>query len=336
MTQNYSPNELPHQSAQTAQSVLLGVDLGGNHIRSGTVDRDGQVLAFRREPYLEESFKNSHVLVDQLLAVTRLMVDEHSSTSPVTAIGVAFPGPVNQTTQRVLSLPHLPGIYEIDLYQEFSRAFNLPVHFDNNANAAAFAEMTLGIARGVDNWLYLHIGANVSAGLVLGGKLHRGKSGLAGEIGQMRIDPVRDGNSVELESMVSAQNIVRRTRDRLKRDKTSSLSRLGAMGGFTYDDIIEQAHSGDDLAKMMMKRTGTFIGISLAEVICLLNLALIAVGGAPAGRPFLVPAIAQEALKSASKESFNDCLIVAAELGAEAGVIGAALLAFEVSKSQGV
>lgn len=332
MTQIYSPNELPHQSAQTAQSVFIGVDLGGNHIRSGTVERDGKVLAFRREPYSEQAFKDTFALVDQILAVTRLMVDEHSSTSPITSIGVAFPGPVNQTTQRVLSLPHLPSLFEVDLYQEFSRAFNLPVHFDNNANAAAFAEMTLGIARGVDNWLFLHIGANVSAGLVLGGKLHRGKSGLAGEIGQMRIDPERVGNSVELESMVSAQNIVRRTRDRLKRDKTSSLSRLGAMGGFTYDDIIEQAHSGDDLAKMMMHRTGTFIGMSLADVISLLNLAMIAVGGAPAGRPFLVPAIAQEALKSASEESFNDCQIVAAELGAEAGVIGAALLANQERK----
>jgi glucokinase len=329
MTQNYSPNELAHQSALTPRSISIGVDLGGNHIRSGTIDQDGKVLAFRREPYSEQALKDSHALVDQILVVTRLMVDEHSLTSPIRAIGIAFPGPVNQTTQRVLSLPHLPRIAGIGLHQEFTRAFDLPVHFDNNANAAASAEMTFGIARGVANWLYFHIGANVSAGLVLGGKLYRGKSGLAGEIGKMMIDPVRDGNSVELESMVSAQNIVRRTRDRLKRDKTSSLSRLGAMGGFTYDDIIEQAHSGDDLAKMMMKRTGTFIGISLAEVISLLNLAMIAVGGAPAGRPFLVPAIAQEALKSASQESLKDCQIVSAELGAEAGVIGAALLANE-------
>jgi glucokinase len=321
MAQDYTQTTAPEKSTS------IGVDLGGNHIRIGTVDQTGSVLTFRREPYTELAKEDSWALAGQILSAVRNLLDEHGSTLPVKALGVAFPGPVNQITNRVLSLSHLPSLADSDFYQELSRAFKMPVHFDNNANAAACAEMTLGIARGIDQWLFLHIGANVSAGLVLGGKLHRGKSGLAGEIGLMRIDPERVGNSVELESMVSAGNIVRRTRERLKRDKTSSLSRLGAMGGFTYDDIIAEAHSGDDLAKMMMQRTGSFIGLTLADVISLLNLEMIVVGGAPAGRPFLIPAIAEATRLRASEMAFNDCRIVAAELGAEAGVIGAALLA---------
>ncbi len=321
MSQKYSPSEPPSESA------LLGVDLGSNHIRIGTVDQSGKVAAMRREPYSQEAIQSSRSLADQILSVVKQMVDEQTSTSPVTAIGIAFPGPINQITQRVLSLPHLPSLAEIDLHREFSSAFGVPIHFENNANAAAFAEMILGVASGVNNWLYLHIGANVSGGLVLSGKLQRGKSGLAGAIGQMRIDPERIGDSVQLETMVTAENIVRRTRDRLKRDKTSSLSRLGAMGGFTYDDIITAAIGGDDLAKMMLQRTGAFIAMALADVMSLLNLAMIAVGGAPAGRQFLIPAIANEAQQRVSVEAFTDCQVVAAELGAEAGVIGAALLA---------
>jgi glucokinase len=323
MAQKYSPTE------PSAESALLGIDLGSNHIRIGTVDQSGKVLAFRREPYPKEATENPRALADQILVVARQIVEEQSSTSPVQAIGVAFPGPVSQQTRRVLSLPHLPSLAEIDLQMEFARVFGVPVHFDNNANAAAHAEMALGVAQGVNNWLFLHIGANVSAGLVLGGQLQRGNSGMAGAIGRTRIDPERNGDSVQLETMVSADNIVRRTRDRLHRDKTSSLSRLGAMGGFSYDDIIAAAHGGDDLAKIMLQRTGSFIAMALADVISLLNLAMIAVGGAPAGRQFLVPAIAQEARQRASEEAFNDCLIVAAELGPEAGVIGAALLANE-------
>src|SRR5262245_5997282 len=321
MPQEYTPTAAPEKSAS------IGVDLGGSHIRIGTVDHSGSVLNFRREPYSEVAKEDSWALAGQILSTVRNMLDEHGSDLPVKALGVAFPGPVNQITNRVLSLSHLPGLAHSDLYEELSRAFGMPVHFDNNANAAACAEMTLGIARGVDHWLFLHIGANVSAGLVLGGKLQRGKSGIAGEIGLMRIDPERVGNSVELESMVSAANIVRRTRDRLNRDKTSSLSRLGAMGGFTYDDIISAAHGGDDLAKMMMQRTGLFIGLTLADLISLLNLEMIVVGGSPAGRAFLVPAIAESTRQRASEMALNDCRIVAAELGAEAGVIGAALLA---------
>jgi glucokinase len=325
MTQNFPPAESSKEAFKEAG--LLGIDLGGNHIRIGTVERSGRLLAFRREPYSEQAAQNSRALADQILTVTRQMVDEHTSTSPVSAIGIAFPSPVNQQTQRVLPMPHLPSLSEIDLHREFSRAFGVPVYFDNNANAAAYAEMAQGIAQGVDDWLYLHIGANVSAGLVLGRRLQRGRSGLAGAIGQVRIDPERNGDSVQLETMVSAQNIVRRTRDRLQRDKTSSLSRLGAMGGFTYDDIIEAAHGGDDLAKMMLQRTGIFIAMAIADVTSLLNLSMIAVGGAPAGRAFLVQAMAQETQQRVSEEAFYDCRIVEAELGAEAGVIGAALLA---------
>jgi glucokinase len=309
------------------EAGLLGIDLGGNHIRIGMVEGGGRLMAFRREPYSDQASQNSNALADQILMVSKQMVEEHKSTFPVSAIGVAFPSPVNQDTQRVLPMPHLPSLAEIDLHREFSQLFGVPVYFDNNANAAAYAEMTAGVAQGVDDWLYLHIGANVSAGLVLGGKLQRGRSGLAGSIGQVRIDPERNGDSVQLETMVSAQNIVRRTRDRLQRDKTSSLSRLGAMGGFTYDDIIAAAHEGDDLAKMMLQRTGIFIAMAIADVTSLLNLSMIAVGGAPAGRRFLVHAIAQETQQRVSEEAFYDCRIVSAELGGEAGVIGAALLA---------
>jgi glucokinase len=325
MTQNFSPTESSREAFK--ETGLLGVDLGGNHIRIGTVETSGRLLAFRREPYSEQATQSSRALADQILTVSRQMVDEHTSTSPVSAIGVAFPGLVNQPTRRVLPMPHLPSLAEIDLHGELLHEFSVPVYFDNNANAAAYAEMAQGIAQSVDDWLYLHIGANVSAGLVLGRRLQRGRSGLAGAIGQVRIDPERNGDSVQLETMVSAQNIVRRTRDRLHRDKTSSLSRLGAMGGFTYDDIIEAAHGGDDLARMMLQRTGLFIAMAIADVTSLLNLSMVAVGGAPAARPFLVQAIAGETQQRVSEEAFYDCRIVAAELGAEAGVIGAALLA---------
>lgn len=321
MAQMLSPVEHP------APSVLLGVDLGSQHLRLGTIDQSGQVLTFRRDPYTPAAQTSARSLLEQILTAIRQMLDEQTAGASVAAIGVAFPGPVAGQDTRVGALPHLPSLAELDLRQEFARAFQAPVHFDNNAMAAAYAEMTLGAARGVRDWLYLHLGANVSAGLVMGGQLQRGKSGLAGAIGQMTTDPERNGDAVPLETIVSAENVVRRTRERLKRDNTSSLSRLGAMGGFTYDDIIDAAHGGDDLAKIMLQRTGSFIGMVIADVISLLNLELVAVGGAPGGRPHLVPAIAKEAERRAATAALADCRIIAAELGAEAGVIGAALLA---------
>jgi glucokinase len=314
----FSPNE------SSSGSTLLGVDLGSNHIRLGTVAPDGKLQVFQREPYTDLSRSDSRALADHLLAVTRQMLDEHPG---IQAIGVAFPGLVHQRGRRVVELAALPGLSKIDLYQEFTAAFERPVHFENNANAAAYAEHAFGVAAGEIDFLYLHIGANVSVGLFLNGKLQRGASGLAGALGNMKIYAEHIGESVPLETMASAENIVRRTQQRLKRDSTSSLSRLGVMGGFSYDDIIAAATGGDDLAKIMLQRTGMFLAIALSDVISLLNLSLIAVAGAPAGRNFLTPAIATEVRRRVSEDAFQDCKIVAAEIGAEAGVIGAALLA---------
>jgi predicted NBD/HSP70 family sugar kinase len=305
----------------------LGVDLGSHHIRVGMVDTAGQLRDFHRENYASNlaEARNGAALAAQLRAILQQAVQAEPS---VTAIGIAFPGLIEQPAQRIRKLAHAPGLTNINLHAELQEALNLPVHFENIASAAAFAEMQLGAARGRNDWLYLHIGANVSAGLVLGGQLQRGKSGLAGALGEMAIDPEHTGEFVPLESMVSAENIVRRTERRLQRDSTSSLSRLKLLGGsYTYDDIIEAADKGDDLARLMLQRTGKFIGMAIAEVINLLNLSMVAIGGAQAARRFLVPAIAEEAEQRASEIIYADCQIVPAELGAEASVIGAALLA---------
>lgn len=320
------------QTESAPGSVLIGVDLGSKHIRIGSVDPSGQVLTFRHEPYSAAGQnEGGRALADHLLSAVKQMVAEQSAAARVAAIGVGFPGLVHQTTHRIVKLPNAPSLVNVDLYQEFESAFGLPIAFENNANAAAFAEMTRGVARGVSDWLYLHIGNGVGAGLVLGGQLRRGKSGFAGEIGHLNIDPdgieCACGSLGCLETMVSEPNIVRRTRARLRRDSTSSLSRLGAMGGFTYDDLVAAAEHGDDLAKMMMQRTGHFIGMAVADMINVLNLSMVAVGGAKAARRFLVPAITEEARRRAFAAAFEDCQIVAAELGEEAGVIGAALLA---------
>jgi glucokinase len=319
----------PRQSSQaiTDKSALLGIDLGSNHIRVGTVDPAGRVLAFRREPYTEEARKTGRALADQILSVSSQMAEEQAATAPVSAVGVAFPGLVNQATHRVVELAQLPSLAEIDLRREITQAFGVPTHFENNANAAAFAEMTIGAARNASDWLYLHIGANVSAGLVLNGRLHHGKSGLAGAIGNMNVYAEHPGSLMPLQAMASAESVVRRTRERLRKDSTSSLSKLGAMGGFTYDDIVTQAHASDDLAKMMLSRTGTYIAMAIADVINLLNLAMVAIGGAPAARPLLTSSISDGVRECAFTAAISDCRVVAAELEVEASVIGAALLA---------
>jgi glucokinase len=321
----------PSQPAATPDAAVspgtrIGVALSGNHIQLGVLTADGQLRHLQRENYAvaSENPANGPALAQQL----RTLLQQTLSTNPgISAVGIAFPGLIQQPTQHILQLEHAPGLVGYPLQTELQTALQLPVHFENCATAAAYAEMNAGVARGLQDWLYLHIGENVSAGLILGGQLQRGKSGLAGAIGEMAIDPEHTGEFVSLESMVSTNSITRRTRRRLERDSTSSLSRLRIMGGFTYDDIIAAADNGDDLARLMLQRTGKFIGMAIAEIINLLDLSLVAIGGAPAARRFLVPSITEETQQRASELLYANCQIVAAGLGEEACVIGAALLA---------
>lgn len=318
-------------SEGTGGPVLIGVDLSSRHIRVGTVDPGGKLINFRREPHnvASDNPDSGRILADRLLDAVRQTVAQQEAL--VAGIGVGFPGLVNHVTGRIVRLPNAPALAGIDLLREFKDLFGVPIAFENNTNAATVAEMKLGVARGVSDWMYLRIGYGVGAGLVLDGKLRRGKSGYAGEIGHLNIDPegieCACGSTGCLETIASAPNIVRRTKARLRRDSTSSLSRLFERGEFSYDDILTAAHSGDDLAKMMIQRTGHFVGMAVADMINVLNLSLVVVGGTVAARPLLVPAITEEARRRAFDVAMADCEIVAAQLGEEAGVIGAALLA---------
>ena len=318
----------------SSNAVFLGIDLSSRHIRVGTIDATGKLLHFRRDPH-EFTPSNTDIgrlLADKLLATAKQAIAELNA--PVAAIGVGFPGLVNHNSHRIVRLPNAPSLAEIDLYQEFTATFGVPVVFENNTNAATIAEMKQGVAQSVSDLLYLRIGHGVGAGLVLDGKLRRGKSGYAGEIGHMNIDPegveCSCGSRGCLETICSAPNIVRRTRARLERDKTSVLSAFERRDeDFTYDDIIKAAHEGDELALLMLQRTGHFVGMVVADMINVLNLSMVVIAGNSAARPLLIPAIFEEAKRRSFPETFADCQIVAGQLNSEAGVIGAALLAQE-------
>lgn len=324
-------------STTTQPGVTLGLDLGKQHLRIGLLDPTGALQHFQRFDYQfdpEDTARSGQHVLDQMLAATQQFITEQRCGDhgvSLRAIGLALPGLIHHETQRIIKLPYIPALAELDLRAAFAQAFdaegNTEVKLINNAQAATLAEMQRGRAQGVSDWLYLHMGANVSAGLVLGGALQYGKSGLAGALGEMMIDPERTGDFVTLESMASAENVARRTQKRLQRDSTSSLSRLGLQRQFTYNDIVEAAEAGDDLARLMLQRTGKFLGLAIGEIINLLNLSLVIVGGSPSARPYLVSAIADEARQHTHPALFDDCRIMAAELGAEATVIGAALLA---------
>jgi glucokinase len=248
------------------------------------------------------------------------------------SVGVAIPGLVNRETDRVLISTGLPFTAQEHIHSELMQATGLRFELENDANAAAYGEYKAGAGRDARDIFYIGIGDAIGGAIILDGKLWTGASGCAGEIGHITIDTEGAecvcGNTGCLETTASGPNIVRRARERLNRDSTSSLSSLAMQENFTTSDLALAANNGDDFAVMMLERTGRSIGIAVASIINLLSIEKVILGGTimEAGDLILSPII-EEAKKRTFQPCFDATRIVAAELGADGVAIGAALLA---------
>jgi len=315
----------------TSAPVFIGIDLGGSTLKAALITQDGDII---QETRYEANQQPPDALFRQVVEVSLNLRDNKFATGPVTGIGVGIPGLVNRKTNRIEVMPNQPSFSQIDLTAELSRATELPVILDNDANTSAYAELQAGVARGRREVFFVTLGAGIGAGLIINGQIYRGAAGFAGEFGHMTIDPegieCACGNIGCLATIVSGPNIVRRTRERLYRDRTSSLSRLAIPRDreLTAEDIAHAAREGDEMAQVMMERTGMFLGIALAAVINLLNVEMVVMGGGvmEAGDLILKPTI-KETRRRAFPPSFNSCEMVIAKLGPTAGMIGAALMA---------
>jgi glucokinase len=302
---------------------FIGIDLSGRKLRAAIVDSEG-VVSERREETLA-----SDDLVEQVAGVIRQLRNEHPG---IDAAGIAIPGLVNRQTDRVVESRDLPSLVREDLHSEFLKATGIRVELENDANAAAYGEYKVGAGRGSRDMFYITIGEGIGGAIILNGRLWTGASGFAGEVGHITIDTegidCGCGNTGCLETVASSPNIVRRANERLHRDSTSSLSRLGLNKNFTAADVAHEAKNGDDFSLMMIERTGKYIGTGVATVINLLNMERIVLGGGvmDAGKLILDPII-NEARRRSFQPCFEATQIVAGTLGADAAVIGAAMLA---------
>ena len=313
----------------TPRKNFIGINISGSQIRAALIDEDGRVIERRSADVSSEN------IVPQIATITD---DLRPALGTVVAMGVAIPGLVNRQTDRVVDSRNLPLTMVEDLHGGLTRATGLRVELENDANAAAYGEFKVGAGRGSHNLFYITIGNGIGGAIILDGKLWTGASGFAGEVGHITIDTEGlecvCGNTGCLETLASAPSIVRRARERLNRDSTSSLSRLALNKNFTAEDVAHEAREGDDFAAMMIERTGKYIGTGVASVINLLNIERIVLGGGvmDAG-PLILNPIIQEVKRRAFQPCFEATQIVAATLGLDAAPIGVALLARDAEVS---
>lgn len=305
-------------------SNFIGLDISGTTLRSALINGEGTVLERR----------SVDVKPDELTGQIGAAVAELRGTAAaVEAVGIGIPGLINRATDDVLISKELPSLVHSGLQENIQQLTGLRVELENDANAAAYGEYLIGAGRGSHNVFYVTLGTGIGGAIIINDELWVGASGFAGEFGHISVLDSA-GDMIYLEMVASAPGIIRRSRERLLRDSTSSLSKMAANGDFTVADLVREARNGDDFSALMIERTGRYIGSAIASVINLLNLERIIIGGLlmEAGDLIMEPI-----LREAERRSFAPCFavtqIVPGVLGIDAVMIGAALLARDAKKT---
>lgn len=297
----------------------LGVEISSSVLNAVLLDANGTI-----ERAEHRRFEPSEDNVEQVVALATELMENFAG---IEAMGIAVPGLVHKDSRRVAFSAHIPGHANIDLADGIHKACGLPTVIENDANAAAYGEFRIGAGRESENLFYATLGEGVGGAFIFDGKIWHGSAGFAGEFGYVSIN----AEGMRLEDVASSANIARRTRNRIRQDNTSSLSSL-AEAKIGIPEILAAANTEDDLAILMLERTGEYVGTAVASVINLLNIGTIVLGGQLMEAGHLVlDAVVSRARELSFGPSFLATRIVAGTLGRNAAAAGAALLASEVA-----
>jgi glucokinase len=292
---------------------VIGVDVGGTKTLGAVVTRDG-AIDVRLERPAEASSEES------LLAALDSLVEELRAAAEVAALGFGIPSRIDQRRGRSIEAVNLP-LEGVDFRDRMRERHGLPVAIDNDGNAAAIGEWKAGAASGTSNVVMLTLGTGVGGGLILDGRPFRGATGSGAELGHVVIDadgpPCPCGGHGHLESYACGP-----VADRVARELFGPES--------DAEDLVERARGGDAEAVEALAGIGRKLGAGIATFVNVFEPELVVVGGGfgEAGELLLGPArevVAREGLVPGR----DTVRIVEAKLGVEAGVVGAATIAFE-------
>jgi glucokinase len=318
------------KGARSNNDVVFAADLGGTHLRAATVDEDGHIR-FRlkqKTPAAEKPEEIVHALVQ---AVHECERQTTAAGGRISVVSVVVPGSINVAGGRIVKAPNIPCLDGFRLTQALTSELGRPAILENDANAAAVGEMWQGAGRGRRTIVCVTLGTGVGGGIILEGKLWRGVNDSAAEIGHMCVDPFGGvactcGSRGCLEVYASATAIVRMTREARPRHPDSVLQ---AKQDLTAEKIYRAGSEGDELALEVFRRMGVYLGIGLANLINILNPEMIVIGGGVVnGWELFAKDMNHQVAERAFPLPAAQVKIVPGECGDDAGLMGAARLAF--------
>lgn len=302
--------------------MILGIDIGGTKCAAILGRANGEIVARAAEATQADSGPDA--ILERLIGLAReIMASHRVHPGDLEGIGISCGGPLDTNAGLVCSPPNLPGWDAVPVREIFERAFpNVKVVLENDANATALAEWRYGAGQGTRDMVFVTMGTGIGGGLILDGRLYRGASDLAGELGHQTIlinGPICGcGKRGCLEALASGPSIARLARESLQYGRGRALIERagGKPANITAQHVIEAAKAGDGFSQRILTEAGAYMGIGLANVIQMLNPERIVLGtiAVHAGELILEP-ILQSVKEHAWERTASVCEIVPAALG---------------------
>ncbi len=312
--------------------MLVGIDLGGTTVKAGLVDSEGRICI--RSSIDTGTGRNYRLIIKDMQNQVEKLIDDYGiSMDDIESIGIGAPGLVNGRTGYIIYCPNLFW-KSVPLGVIFQQHFNKPIYMENDATAAGLAESLFGSTKGASDSVLLTIGTGIGSGVIINHKVYSGSHFAGSEIGHMIVGDnfytCNCGNNGCLETFVSAAAIIKYVIYRLERDGINS-DIPGKAGGrienINARMIFDAAKKGDRLGIETVTRMIKYLSIGIINIINILDPEIIAIGGGVSGAgDYLIEWLRAEVGKRFFTSDIKYGEIVPAQLGNEAGILGAAFL----------
>ncbi len=314
----------------------IGLDLGGTSIKAGVVDQRGQILA--QQSAATHGAQGPEPVIQTMAGLARAVASQAKlDIDQIQAVGIGSPGPIDFDRGVLVSAPNLPAFKQVPIRGRIAQATGRPTVLENDANAAALAVYWVGVGKdpAVRDLVVLTLGTGVGGGVIVDGRVVHGGFHLAGEVGHMIVDPngrrCGCGQRGCLETYASASHMVGRAMDAIHAGQPSTLNASTTSGrSITAKDIFQAAKAGDSLASQIVDQAAQYLGIACVNLCRLLDPQMVVLaGGMVLAGDYLTDRVRSAFEAHDWAMAGRRVRIMPAQLGSDAGLIGAAAVAWD-------
>lgn len=310
--------------------VALAIDLGGTQLRAAMVSSAGSILSFATEP--TQATQGPEAIIAQICRLLSEVLQQNPHQTPM-GIGIGAPGPLDPQAGVVIAPPTLSGWNNVPLAEIIAEHFSLPVRLENDANAAALGEWHFGAGRGVQSMVFVTVSTGIGGGVITDGRILHGRRGLAAEIGHMTITNQGErcfcGSIGCFEAVASGTALGRRATAQTKPFDGSMMRALSVDSDVSGRNVVDAARNGDALALALLEDEAHWLGIGFTNLLHLYSPDVIVMGGGISQGFDLLQERIAATIRSRAMPVYRSVPIVTAQLGHQAGLVGAASMVFQ-------